>query len=723
MPAPVWVLSVDLQARTAAFSTGMADAARSAKGSLSSIQSDADKAGERTSFSMKEARHSVMILGEGFGVHIPRALAGFMASLGPMGPALEAAFPLAAIALGIGIFVEHLKKIKEEQAQLTIAQEKFGTATHRVFSDLEKQLLEAGIKTDELSGNHMAALHKQLQLIDHQTLEDLAKQFDIVSKAADVVFENLKMHWYSQGIGATGAKHALESFHSEYEALLAAPGKAGEASDLLHGTLGTARHVLDAMNEIKKYPFGGNIQDGSLTKYQNLVNTLKDAGVTGTGTKEEVEAQRKLVATLETQVTIEKTLADLADRKKGNTRTETGNKMGAEDDAAFKRQADEEKRELDVQDQRRTEARTRAISELQQGEREKIEITQRGTEARLSAIQDAMKEEEKWGLYETEFYKALGLQKIQVEREIAEERARLTAEAGKEAADHELRMGELELEAQRITMARILSGTRLTEAQREKIEKDAEQRDYKLKMDALKKQADSLDRSAKDYENKLKQIHHRQEELTKQHENKITEIKDRAQKERNGRILRAEQQGQDMIASELARTILRHQTWGQMVLSIGDQIAQGMLQNAIKSMLTLDMTKEKEAAAAARKAYLAGWHFPFPANIVMAPVMGAAAFAAVMAFAEGGLVPGQGSGDTVPAMLTPGEHVADKRLTQGLQRMVDNGGQTKAPIHVTINSNPTLSSLDDSDMDRVLDKHEDRLARKFERIVRKMNRN
>jgi hypothetical protein len=47
------------------------------------------------------------------------------------------------------------------------------------------------------------------------------------------------------------------------------------------------------------------------------------------------------------------------------------------------------------------------------------------------------------------------------------------------------------------------------------------------------------------------------------------------------------------------------------------------------------MAKEHEAAAAARQAYLAGMHFPFPANLVMAPVLGAAAFASVMAF-EGG---------------------------------------------------------------------------------------
>ena len=120
--------------------------------------------------------------------------------------------------------------------------------------------------------------------------------------------------------------------------------------------------------------------------------------------------------------------------------------------------------------------------------------------------------------------------------------------------------------------------------------------------------------------------------------------------------------------------ITRHQSFASMIGSIGDQIAQGMIENAIKSILTNDMTKESDAAAAARKAFLAGWHFPFPANIVMAPALGAMAFASVMAFADGGMVPGVGRGDIVPAMLTPGEHVADKELTDGLRGMVRNGG-------------------------------------------------
>ena len=41
------------------------------------------------------------------------------------------------------------------------------------------------------------------------------------------------------------------------------------------------------------------------------------------------------------------------------------------------------------------------------------------------------------------------------------------------------------------------------------------------------------------------------------------------------------------------------------------------------------------------------------------------AFAAVMAFEEGGVVPGVGKGDTVPAMLTPGESMVPGGVMEG----------------------------------------------------------
>ena len=118
-----------------------------------------------------------------------------------------------------------------------------------------------------------------------------------------------------------------------------------------------------------------------------------------------------------------------------------------------------------------------------------------------------------------------------------------------------------------------------------------------------------------------------------------------------------------------------HQSWAKMVISLGQQVVGGMIENAIKSMLADDMTKERDAAAAARKAFNMGMSMGGPAGFILGPVMGAAAFASVMAFQSGTEgVPGVGKGDIVPTMLEPGEGVVPGGVMDGLKNMARNGG-------------------------------------------------
>src|SRR5580693_292893 len=251
MSNQVWSLSVDLQTKTATFSTGLADAARNARGSFADIKSGADDMARSTSGSMMESRHGVMLLGEEFGVHLPRALTSFIASIGPVGAAMAEAFPFLAIIVGATLLLEHLAKLKEKGEELTRSQEKFGTTVANVLNGLNDKLLEAGIRTDELNNDHLGALEKQLQLIDHASLKDLTGALDTMAKAADLTFAQLKTSWYQFGAGSTGAKSALEDFKASYEALLAkgAEGE-GEAADLLAGTRKSAEKVLALQKQI-----------------------------------------------------------------------------------------------------------------------------------------------------------------------------------------------------------------------------------------------------------------------------------------------------------------------------------------------------------------------------------------------------------------------------------------------------------------------------------------
>ena len=134
----------------------MGDAAKGAKGAFRDIKTGAGEMGHEVGYKMSEARHGVMLLGEEFGIHLPRALTSFIASMGPVGAAMEAAFPFLAIAVGATLLIEHLMKLREAGEKLTETQERFATATFNAFNTLDTKLIQAGIRADELRGDHLS---------------------------------------------------------------------------------------------------------------------------------------------------------------------------------------------------------------------------------------------------------------------------------------------------------------------------------------------------------------------------------------------------------------------------------------------------------------------------------------------------------------------------------------------------------------------------------------
>lgn len=726
MAQPVWVLSVDLQTKSATFVSGMADAAKGARGSFNDIKQGAAEAGKETGASMTEARHSVMILGEEFGVKIPRALAGFVASLGPIAGVMESAFPFAAIALGATLFIEHLHKAKEEAEKLAESQEKFHTTAHNAFNALDQKLLQAQIHADELNKNHLAALHHQLEMIDRQSMDELVHSFETVSKAADEVFAHLKTSWYEMGVGSQGAQHALTKFKGEYDALLAA-GKSGEASDLLAGTLHSAERVLALQKQFvdnQSLAETGKNRQGLAADYQKFVEAhseLKKLGLDG-GNEKEVQSQQALVDVLKTQLEIEGKVAELKRTQSSNATKTVGNEMAAEAERALFAQIRSEQAAEAAQDRLREENRQRRITEIEEEQKEIIAATEKGTTARLAAIDAGIKVANNKGLQETSFYRSLLTSRVETVREMATEEARLQAEAGKQAAEHGQKMSELQLAADQEAARVRMSAKRVTIQELIDQEVLAANQEFAIKQQAFEREIQALDRHAKDYQNKLKALQDKETELVRQHENQVTQIRDKAEIDRNQKSLSAMNQLVSMTSTGLANVIMRHETMAAMLESIGDKVLTGMLENTIRSLLLLDFDREKTAAKAARTAYTWGWEHGGPAAPALATTMGALAFAATMAFAEGGIVPGVGRGDIVPAMLTPGEHVADKELTNGLRSMVRNGGADNRP-HITLHVRPTynVNTIDGDGMRDALDKHSDELERRMSQMVRRFN--
>lgn len=811
MSTPVWVLSVDLQTKTATFQTGMADAAKSAKNAFRDIRAAAKDGGDGVTQSAGNVRAALGLIDNTIRGNHAAAMADLVREFQDSSIVM-AALPFAATIGGIGavaaIAVEVAEKVKEwreEQQKLTAEQMKFGTAVNESFNTLDDKLLTAQQHADELSNNHLGALNKTLQLIDHASMQDLVHEFETISKAADGTFKLLEGHWYALGIGSAGATHALDQFKTKYDNLLS-QGKDSEASDLLKGTRDSAQKVLDAQNALKNSRQGGGMMGPSVdyVSQYKAIAVLKAAGVGDS--QKEVEAQSTLLQALNAQVTAQAKIAAIKKQDEDNAKKQTSNDASsrssqaarqaaqsqmaiaeqslaadksmanarlvmqqasveqrlesdlsfAERDKEIKLQANTaeiaalDKSGKDYQNQLKAlrdaqlgieatytasvaslrsradvEQYQRDIANTEQSEREKINATEQGSAERLAAIDSAIKQAEEMNLQETDYYRQLGLQRVETVRQGAAEEARLKAEAGRETADNATKMGELELAAQQTQIALQNSSRRVTDQQAMTQALASSQQEYEIKLRGLQQQAAALDTSAKDYQNKLQAIQDKEKQLIQQHENEKTQIQTQAAIARNQRILSAETQLEQGIARGLASVITGQQTFASMMNSLFAQVATGMIQNALMAIMTNDMTKPSDAAKAARKAFDWGWEYGGPTAPVLAPVLAAGAFAGVMAFNTGtDMVPGIGNRDTVPAMLTPGEGIVPGGVMDGLRNVARNGGFDGGgqQVHVHVRPVYNLQALDGGGIDKVLKTHTSTLTKHFNSAVRKTNK-
>jgi len=788
----------------------MADAARSARKAFQDIGDAAKSGGHAASEGTLNVRASLGLLDNTIrGAH--GAAMADLIHLFQDSKIVMAALPLAAttggillLAGGIVEAVEKIREMREEHEKLAEEMTNFGTAAQNAFNALDEKLLESEKKTDELRNDHLGALRLQLELINRQSMGELEKAFDDLSKKTDVVFEKLKSHWYTLGIGSDGAKHALEQFQTQYDSLLS-HGDSGQAAGLLSGTLKDAERVLELQKSAKENSGSilGAPKDGAdLGLSMRAQLELKKSGVGFT--EKEIAAQETLVEALRSQEPIQGKIEAIKKSDSDNAKRTAGNEAGARSAAAareaaasmlrmgelaiaadravaqaqleVRRASIEERLAVDVdfanrqyavelagnqaeiaaldksgkdyQNQLKTlqdktlelsaqheaklaelqakasvDVNARALRDLEQSEREKIAATDKASAERLRAIDAALKSEEALNLQDTQHYRELLSQRVEAQKSMDDEAAKQAELAGKEEAAHVQKAGELIVAAERQKFALLDSIRRISDRARLDQEQKFANEEFAIKMVALQIELANLDRSGKDYENKLKSIQDKQRQLTQAHENEITAIQDKAQMDRNAKMMSGLQRLEDATAEGLTSVIMRHQSFAQMLGGIGDQIVAGMIKNALMSIMADDMSRERDAAKAARLMFNAGASLPFPVNIVAAPVMGAAAFASVMAFQQGtDSVPGFGTGDKVPAMLEPGEGVVPGGVMDGLRNMVRSGsmgGNRTTHVHYA----PTfhVQTIDGDGVRGVLDKHSQEFTRHFEGQLRRLN--
>jgi hypothetical protein len=170
------------------------------------------------------------------------------------------------------------------------------------------------------------------------------------------------------------------------------------------------------------------------------------------------------------------------------------------------------------------------------------------------------------------------------------------------------------------------------------------------------------------------------------------------------------------IASAAAKSIIQGKNMAQTFAQVGKQ----MLQSEIQHMLEIGTIQGMERFNNARKS--ATDAFAFAGNPIIGAPLAAATFAAVMAFEEGGIVPGVGRGDIVPARLEPGEGVLSNRIMDGLRDVASGGRGGSGDIHMHNHFSPQIHAVDADGVDRMLTKHHQTFQKHLVAHARRMNK-
>lgn len=226
----------------------------------------------------------------------------------------------------------------------------------------------------------------------------------------------------------------------------------------------------------------------------------------------------------------------------------------------------------------------------------------------------------------------------------------------------------------------------------------------------------NLDKFSNDYQKKYKELQDKIKQLEQQGDDQVTKLKQDALQKQVLDITSAENKMRDAIATDIAHSIVMNKSLAQAFRQTGAEMAE----QAIKNLLVMEMTGDKQKLIEAKKAYHSA--FAAMAGIPPAPMWGyaagAAAFAGVMAFDTGGVIPGEGP---VPIIGHGGEEVITKQLKERVERAEAWGGDQGASNH-NWHFSPTVHAMDAEGVDRVLAKHNTVFQRHVASTLRRMNK-
>jgi len=743
----IGALIIRLQADTAQFRDDMGKV----KKDLSDLQDPANAAGKAIDGSMTQARYGLMLTESVVGVRLPRALNTLLAGIGPVGSAFSMMLPLLGVAAAIAIITKLIEKhdeMKDQAAATRSAYAEFASSAAASLRGLQTELLQAGMKSDELRGNHLAALGKELQIIDNQTLTKLIGEFDKLADHADKVFADMRAQesFFQIGSEANEAQTALKEFKDNYDLAIAEGNKAG-AQKLLDDFTNTVTAKLEnakkVSTELKEMSRDAGAAEGGL----DMPGDQEDSD----STKERIQAWSLLVDVVKAYGKEKSVVNQIDATQKDNSKVEYALKEQEMLDRIYEDGLDETKMlaRQDLEEFEKTQReKLRGIKALQEAATRAAEEQLRDAAAKLSQqseMQKAATSAEKDSLQNAV---TLGLmnrrQELEAEKTIIAEELKakqdsLMAEVAAKKAAIEAEIAADNLAANKQQAAGVNKGDQgyidyLDQAKIKQDELNAIVQKFGADWNIAGSQANT-------------QMAQLDAQLTKLHsswglyfQNMKTETLDLSTQIRTT-LQSAVTSFTNSFSSAMAKSIVENKNLGQAVRQEAAQMLESMLSSIIKwglqwvlthtlMRLTSTATAAQQTATTAASvdtqkglaASLAGTNAvasyslaPWPIDMG-APAFGAAMMATAMSFEVGGKIPGQGA---VPIIGHGGETVVTKALTDRVEASERGGG---SGLHMSNVFAPQVHALDAEGVDRVLTKHGTTFRRHVEAQIRRMNR-
>ncbi len=309
----------------------------------------------------------------------------------------------------------------------------------------------------------------------------------------------------------------------------------------------------------------------------------------------------------------------------------------------------------------------------------------------------------------------------------AEENAKETAQAYREGAQEKIRIAQEEYaQVERTTEFEVRMG-RMSPQQRIAALRTAadEEERIRLRQSQFLQLLDMGD--IRKYEQDLRQ----EEQITRQHAQKIQQLNQQAAL----MTARSWQQAFDRMSDTFSRNTAMWMTgqqslaqgWGKTLVGMTQTVITNLLQQAIAyathaaTVNAIDeRQKLKDAAAAARKTYVAVAGIPYVGPF-LAPAAAAAAFAAVEAFEQGGIVKGVGGGG-VPILAHAGERVLTSQQTNNFEKLVNQSSSASTSITNHFHDESNYSAIDGASVHGMVRSHGREWRREMVRQMRLSNR-